>query len=120
MSPTKKEKKKKYKYVVVRSWKGGQKSMFTTYDYRQALKYYLEHPQAYGIQRYSGGWTAGLLQPDMPSKIKVKGKTYERPYVGPHSKQTAQALAEDFRKDKKHFKDVIIRKFKRGYQLYAR
>jgi len=56
----------------------------------------------------------------MPSKIKVKGKTYERPYVGPHSKQTAQALAEDFRKDKKHFKDVIIRKFKRGYQLYAR
>ena len=116
----KKRKKRRYKtkYAVLKKWHSGQKAMFTTYDYKKALKFYHKHPRAFGIQKYRGGVTAGLIQPDVPHKIRIKGKTYRRPYVGPHTKKTAQALASDFKRDKKHFKDVKVKKSKRGYQLY--
>lgn len=93
--------------------------MFTSYSYKEALRFYHKHPRAFGIQKFKRGVTAGLIQPDMPSRITIDGHTYRRPYVGTFPKRDAQQLARSFRKNKL-FKGARVRKFKRGYQVYVR
>jgi len=91
--------------------------MLKTPSYRKALSFYLQHPRAFGIQKYESGVTAGLIQPTVPSKIKVNGKEYQRGYVGHHNKRTAKRLAKSFRKSGHK---AVIRKIKGGWHVYVK
>jgi len=121
----KKRKRKGYIYGVQRQVKGGTHTMLQTSDYKKAVAFYHKHPRAYGIQRYvrekdgSRGWTAGLLQPRIPSKIKYRGKQYSRCYVGPHQKRFAKKLAKGLRKSPP-IKGAVAKKFKKGWFVFAR
>lgn len=90
--------------------------MFSSYSYKRALGFFQKHPRAHGIQRYRGGVTAGLIQPSIPNKIKYRGKTYTRAYVGGHNKRNANALVRGFRKGGL---GAVTRKTKHGYQVFV-
>jgi len=99
--------------------------MLRTKDYKKAAKFYFEHPRAFGIQRYvrlkdgSRGFSAGLLQPRIPNKIRYRGKQYGRVYVGPHKKSYAEATAKSLRKSSV-IKGAVARKFKKGWFVFVR
>ena len=111
-----KGKKPKMKYVVERQVHSGTQRMFTTYEYKRALAYYNKHPRAFGIQKYLGEFTAGLIQPTVPNKLKIKGKVFERAYTGGHSKKNAQALVRGFGTQGN---SAFIKKTKHGYQVFV-
>ncbi len=105
-------------YEVHRDLKGGVRTMLRTHSMKEARAFYRKHPRAAGIQRYvRGGITAGFEQPGIPSKVRSGGKTYERPYLGPFSKQEAQKFARGFRKDGHR---AVVRKYRHGWHLFVK
>jgi len=94
--------------------KGGQ---FTSK--KDADTFYKKHPRATHIQRSTrkGNVSAGVYQPDAPSKIKRGKKTYRKTYVGPHTSREASKIQTDLRK--KGFK-TITKKTKHGTFVYIR
>lgn len=108
--------KAKTKYVVVNQRHGSQHGMFSSYNYSKAQSYFMKHPRAYGIQKYRGGVTAGLIQPSVPGKLRFKGKVYTRGYVGGHTKETANKLVRSFKKDGH---SAFAKKTKHGYQVFV-
>ncbi len=111
--------KQPYDYEVVRQLKSATVPMGKPTTYSKAFESYMHSPQAFGIQRLVKGSsvTAGLLQPTVPHRIKVKGSTYERGYVGHHTKHTATALARGF-KTQGH--KAVLRKIKGGWHVFVK
>jgi len=109
--------KKKYTYEVLAKSHGGQRVMLKTSSYKKAERYYIQHPRAFGIQRNVHGVTAGMIQPRVRNKIKFRGKTYTRAYVGPHQKKSAKKMVKGFRKKGM---PAQTRKFKRGWFVFVK
>jgi len=111
--------KQDYSYQVVRQLRSISVPMGRATTYPKAFKKYVQSPRAYGIQRLVRGSsvTAGLLQPTVPSKVKVNGSVYERGYVGHTTKQNASSLARGFRKDGHK---AVIKKFKGGWHVFVK
>ena len=109
---------KQYYYEVERRFKGGVSTMLKTSSYKKAATFYFAHPQAKYIQKYTKhGITAGRLQPRTPNKIRFRGKTYKRVYVGPHKKGFAVSVAKSFRKKGM---PTQIRKTKKGWFIFSK
>ena len=58
-----------------------------------------------------------LIQPEMPNRIKIKGKEYTRGYVGGHTKKEAKSLAKGFRRGGHK---AVIRKYHGGWQVFVK
>ena len=120
MAKSKKIRRKGYTYDVKRkrgaisvTMKGGK-----DLSRKEAVDFFRKHPRATHIQKRKGWITAGTMQPDVPSSIKVRGKTYRKAYMGPHTKRDAHALHRSFEKGDKL--KTVVRKTKRGYFVYYR
>ena len=110
--------KAKRTYSVMRKYRGGERVMFHTGSYKKALGFYRAHPRAIAIQRYNRGVTSGRLHPDIPNRVRVGGKSYERAYHGPFTRVDAQKLARSFRRDGH---GAVARKVRgRGWHLFVR
>jgi hypothetical protein len=106
----------KTKYEVLREVKGGERRMFSTYNYKKASDYFNKHPTAFGIQKSQDGIRTGLIQPNIPSQVTIKGKVYKRSMVGGHRKDTAMKITKDMNKAGY---ESFPRKTKHGWQVFS-
>lgn len=111
--------RRKYAYKVMAKGKGGrgERVMLNTGVKAEADAFFRKHPRATHIQRFRGRISAGVTQPGIKNKIRRGGVTYEKAYLGPHSKRWAQKVAQGFRKDGHR---AITTSSKRGSFIYVK
>ena len=101
-------------YYVVEDKNG--KNIYETKYITEAKKRY-NTKRASLIQIYmssSKKVTNGVLQPNLKSRLTVRGKVFIRPYIGFFSKKEAEKIAKGFKNC-----TCIIRKYKQGYQVFV-
>lgn len=109
-------------YVVESKFGAISRAMLVTTSREKAVQYYHTHKRAAFIQKHQGGRygiTCGILQPCVPKKIRFRGKSYSRAYVGPHTKRQAQALAKDFRVGPGPRLRSVAKRMKKGWFVYT-
>lgn len=85
---------------------------------KQAESFYKKHKRATRIQRTERktGHSAGIYNPDAPSKTKIRGKPHIKAYQGPHTEKEAKKMQKAFMKEQKI--KMKIKKTKHGSFLY--
>lgn len=111
------KRKPRYSYSVLRKTGATTRSMGNFKTKKEATTFYNKHPRAVYIQRYKKGVSAGLFQPGTPSKVRHKGKTYDRAYRGPFTKRDAEKHVKGFNKEGKL--NALKRKAKKGWFVYV-